>query len=67
MATGNKTQHLDFSYDGYGNLTCGQNGQTNPTSACPVLAFGATTNRLTTSGYTYDAAGQEWGWKSAAG
>jgi RHS repeat-associated protein len=57
IATGDVTHNLDFSCDRYGNMTCVRDDQTNPISACPVLTFGATTNRLTTSGYTYDAAG----------
>jgi RHS repeat-associated protein len=55
IATGNSTHNLDFSYDRYGNMTCVTDGQTE--GYCPNLTFGATTNRLTTSGYTYDAAG----------
>ncbi len=43
------------SYDRWGNMTCVQNGSTN--GPCPQWAYNASTNRLTTSGFTYDAAG----------
>jgi RHS repeat-associated protein len=54
-ATGNSTYNLTFSYDPYGNMTCTTNGQTQ--GYCPNWAFNASTNQLTTSGFTYDAAG----------
>ena len=54
-ATGNATYNLTFSYDAYGNMTCTTNGQTN--GPCPNWAFSSSTNQLTTSGFTYDAAG----------
>jgi RHS repeat-associated protein len=54
-ATGNATYNLTFGYDRYGNMTCVTNGQTN--GPCPNLTFSLGTNRLTTSGFTYDAAG----------
>ncbi|MGD0224645.1 MAG: RHS repeat-associated core domain-containing protein [Terriglobia bacterium] len=59
--TGNATYNLTFSYtqDGssgnYGNMTCVVNGSTN--GLCPQYTFSATTNRSTTAGFAYDAAG----------
>ncbi len=55
VATGNATHNLTFSYDRYGNMTCQTNGQTQ--GPCPNYSFSASTNRITTSGFTYDAAG----------
>jgi RHS repeat-associated protein len=55
VATGNSTYNLTFSYDRYGNMTCQLNGQTN--GPCPNWTFNSGTNRITTSGFTYDAAG----------
>ena len=47
---------LDFnSYDRYGNMTCVQNSNTN--GPCGQWSFGSTTNRVTNSGFVYDAAG----------
>jgi len=46
---------LTFSYDRYGNMTCVTNGQTN--GPCPNYTFNASTNQITNSGFTYDAAG----------
>ncbi len=54
MATGFATYNLTFSYDRYGNMSCFTNGQTN--GPCPNFTFN-TSNQITTSGYTYDAAG----------
>jgi RHS repeat-associated protein len=60
-ATGNSNYNLTFSYtqDGsngqYGNMTCVTNGQTN--GLCTNLAFSASTNHITSSGYAYDSAG----------
>jgi RHS repeat-associated protein len=54
VATGSSTYNLTFSYDRYGNMACVTNGQTN--GPCPNWTF-STNNRITTSGYTYDAAG----------
>jgi RHS repeat-associated protein len=55
VATGSSTYNLTFSYDAYGNMTCTTNGQTQ--GYCPNWAFNTSTNQLTTSGFTYDAAG----------
>jgi YD repeat-containing protein len=55
VATGNATHNLTFSYDRYGNMTCQTNGQTQ--GPCPNYAFSASTNRISTSGFTYDATG----------
>ena len=54
------TYDLVFSYnpDGsghYGNMACVQNSNTH--GPCPQWAYNAGTNRLTTSGFPYDAAG----------
>jgi RHS repeat-associated protein len=60
-ATGSSTYNLTFGYtaDGsngqYGNMSCVTNGQTN--GYCGNFAFSASTNQLTTSGFTYDAGG----------
>ena len=42
-------------YDSYGNMTCVTNAQTN--GPCPSWAYNSSTNQLTTSNCTYDAAG----------
>ncbi len=55
VATGNATHNLTFSYDRYGNMTCQTNGQTQ--GPCPNYAFSASTNQVTTYGFTYDAGG----------
>ena len=61
VATGNWTYNLSFIYtqDGstgqYGNMTCTTNGQTS--GPCPNYSFNASNNHITTSGFTYDAAG----------
>src|SRR5579875_2529675 len=55
FATGNSTYNLTFSYDRYGNMTCVINGNTN--GPCPLYSFNSSTNRINTSGFTYDAAG----------
>jgi RHS repeat-associated protein len=49
------TYDLVFSYDRYGNMACVQNANTN--GPCPQWAYNPSTNQLTTSGFTYDAAG----------
>jgi RHS repeat-associated protein len=54
-ATGNSTYNLAFSYDAYGNMSCTTNGQTQ--GYCPNWTFNPSSNQLTTSGFTYDAAG----------
>jgi YD repeat-containing protein len=60
-ATGSSTYNLTFGYTGdgsngqYGNLNCVTNAQTN--GPCPNGSFSASSNRLTTSGFSYDAAG----------
>ena len=55
VATGSATHNLTFSYDRYGNMTCVTNGQTN--GPCPNYTFNASTNQATSTGFTYDAAG----------
>jgi len=46
---------LTFGTDRYGNMTCQTNGSTQ--GLCPNWAFDTTTNRINSSGFTYDAAG----------
>ena len=55
QATGNSTYNLTFSYDRYGNMHCTINGSTN--GPCPQYTFNQSTNRISTAGFTYDAAG----------
>ena len=56
FGSGTISYNLNFnSYDRYGNMTCVTNAQTN--GPCPNWAFNTTTNRLSTSGFSYDAAG----------
>jgi len=55
QATGNHTYNLDYSYDRYGNMSCVTNGQTNGPG--PNWTFDTSTNRISTSGFGYDAAG----------
>ena len=55
VATGSATHNLTFSYDRYGNMTCVMNQQTN--GLCSNYTFNASTNQISNSGYTYDAAG----------
>jgi RHS repeat-associated protein len=61
VATGNSTYNLTFSYTQdlsngqYGNMSCVTNGNTS--GLCTNLSFNAGTNRISTSGYSYDAAG----------
>ena len=56
VATGNSTYNLTFSDDRYGNMTCVTNGQTNG-PCVNGLTFNTSTNRISTSGYSYNAAG----------
>ena len=56
QATGNSTYNVAFTYDRYGNMACSLNSSTNHVS-CPEWTYNTNTNQLTTSGYTYDAAG----------
>jgi RHS repeat-associated protein len=51
-ATGNSVYSQTFTYDAYGNLNCSPSGP-----GCVALTYNAATNRITTSGYAYDAAG----------
>ena len=55
VATGSSTYNLTFSYDAYGNMTCVTNGQTN--GPCPNWTVSSSTNRLTSTGFVYDSAG----------
>jgi len=48
-------QSFTYSPDKYGNMTCTYSGS-KPCTPTP-LAFSSTTNRITTTGYSYDAAG----------
>jgi YD repeat-containing protein len=53
-AAGSSTYNLSYSYDQFGNVTC-----TGGVGLCTSLNYGAntTTNRIITSGYSYDASG----------
>ena len=51
-------EHLQFDFhstDRYGNMTCQTNGSTQ--GLCPNWSFDTTTNRINSSGFTYDPAG----------
>ena len=54
VATGSSTYNLTFAVGRYANMTCQTNSQTQ--GLCTNLTFDVTTNHITTSGYTYDAA-----------
>ena len=54
VATGSSTYNLTFAVGRYANMTCQTNGRTQ--GLCTNLTFNVTTNHITTSGYTYDAA-----------
>jgi RHS repeat-associated protein len=56
QATGNSTYNVAFTYDRYGNMACSLNSYTN-IGSCPEWTYNSSTNQLTTSGCTYDAAG----------
>ncbi|MGH9325318.1 MAG: hypothetical protein ACRD2B_01310, partial [Terriglobia bacterium] len=47
--------NLTFGYDSYGNMTCQTNGQTK--GYCPNYSFNQNTNRINSSGFSYDADG----------
>ncbi|MGH9434010.1 MAG: hypothetical protein ACRD3T_20975, partial [Terriglobia bacterium] len=54
VATGSSQYSYSFSYDRFGNMSCTpNNGQ-----CASSLNYNTGTNRITTSGYTYDAAGE---------
>src|SRR5271157_5970007 len=55
VATGSSTYNLTFGSDRYGNLTCQTNGQTN--GYCGNYSFNSANNQISTSGFSYDAAG----------
>ena len=55
VSPGTVSHHLDFSYDRYGNMKCVTDGQRN--GPCPNWTFNPASNRITTSGFQYDAAG----------
>ena len=50
-ATGNSTYSQSYAYDAWGNLNCSPAGP-----GCVALSY-SSSNRISTSGYTYDAAG----------
>jgi hypothetical protein len=56
-ATGNSTYSLSFGYTHYGSNGQYGNMRCTGTQACISLSFSASTNRITTSNYTYDASG----------
>jgi RHS repeat-associated protein len=54
VSPGTASYNFTYNYnDRYGNPTCGS----SPGTGCPSLTYSATTNHVTTSGWTYDAAG----------
>ncbi|MGH9354691.1 MAG: RHS repeat-associated core domain-containing protein, partial [Terriglobia bacterium] len=55
QATGSSTYNLTFAYDPYGNMTCHANPQTQ--GPCPTYSFNPANNRITNSGFSYDASG----------
>ncbi len=55
VATGNSTYNLAFIYDRWGNMTCTINGNTG--GPCPQYSFSSANNRITNTGYTYNAVG----------
>lgn len=55
VATGSSPHNLSFSYDRYGNMTCVTNQNTN--GPCPNYTFNPSSNQITNTGFTYDAAG----------
>ncbi len=55
VATGSATHNLSFSYDRWGNMACVTDLNTN--GPCPNWTFNTTSNRISTAGFTYDAAG----------
>src|SRR5487761_1038086 len=57
VATGSSTHNLTYSYDRYGNMTCVTNQQTN--GPCPNWTYNISTNQLSLTGYSYDAAGNQ--------
>jgi RHS repeat-associated protein len=62
QATGNSTYNLAYVYnqDGsgqYGNVTCAHNSYTSGPCPSSPYTFNPATNQITTSGYSYDAAG----------
>ena len=53
-ATGSSTYSQTFTLDAYGNMAC----SASPSEVeCLAPTYSATNNRITTSGYTYDSAG----------
>jgi len=54
VSPGTVSHNLDFSYDRYGNATCVTDAQTN--GPCPNWTFNSN-NQISTSGFSYDAAG----------
>jgi YD repeat-containing protein len=55
VATGSSTHNLTFGYDRYGNMTCVLYAQTQ--GPCPSWGYNALTNRITNTGFIYDAGG----------
>ena len=53
-ATGNSTYSQSYTYDPYGNMGC---SASPAETKCIAPTYSATTNRITTSGYGYDLAG----------
>ncbi len=49
------THNLTFSYDRWGNMACVLYAQTQ--GPCPSWGYNALTNRITNTGFIYDAGG----------
>jgi RHS repeat-associated protein len=63
QATGSSTYNLDFIYTQdtsngqFGNMSCLLNGHGTTVGPCTQNTYNAANNHITTSGYSYDAAG----------
>ena len=55
VTPGTVSYHLDFDPDRWGNMRCVTDGETN--GPCSNWTFDTTKNRINTSGFTYDSAG----------
>ena len=53
VSPGTASYNFSYSYDRYGNPTCAS----SPGTGCPALGYNAGTNRVSSSGWSYDAAG----------
>ncbi|MGD0007084.1 MAG: RHS repeat-associated core domain-containing protein [Terriglobia bacterium] len=56
--SGSNVYNLAFAYDQFGNMHCtGGVGGGSAIGYCPAWTYNTSTNQLTTSGFSYDAAG----------